>query len=97
MLVLFEAHIVITEPDRTFREKLLRNIVPFRQLDVVGGTVNWYCSGVLATKTYKQKKRVCDAIAIALVDLVEEHTLVGVESIEFEKIDPEYAFQESSN
>lgn len=95
MLVAFVAHAVLTEPlvggqSQFFPRHILESQEPFQRLSVVGGRNKWVFSGVLNIRKLKQRKRIAYEVAAALVPKVEEITKVGIETLDFEKIDPQH-------
>lgn len=90
VLVAFKAQTLLTERVAwNFHHKIKNNPDPFRKLSAIGGTNKWFFEGILEMRPLKQKKRICDEIAAALVTKIEEQSFVGVERIDFEALDPE--------
>jgi hypothetical protein len=90
MLVSFRVQAIFTDAVKySFARKVREAQDPFRELSAVGGKERWFFSGILDMRPLKQKKRIAYEITAALVKKVEDLTLVGVERVDFELIDPE--------
>lgn len=90
MQVSFRAQAVFTDKVTwRFSRKIKEAQAPFLKLSAVGGGTVWFFTGILNMRPLKQKKLIAYEITSELVRKVEELTTVGVESIDFELIDPE--------
>jgi hypothetical protein len=96
VLVSFTVHAYLTDPLQSGQSQNLPRWVreqkePFHSLGVIGGSSHWIFDGVLEMRKLKQKKRMAREITAAIVQKIEELTHVGVDRVEFEKIDPQHS------